>query len=628
MAFFMERGSMVFSLGTSIQILDSRMAPLRPHRLFDLVVILLVCLLPLAAHLGRATADEPPPTANAPAEASAPSDEQTASPDAESTDQPEPTASDGDDSASEEATPAADQSNAANEAADAEANSPEQILQDQPSFLVKVDVDRPDRRYREGESLEVTIISEEDAYAYVLYEQADGKMYQIFPNSVQQDNKIAAKTTIAIPAGDDQFRWRVSAPFGKELVKVIATKEPLPELDQSALRKGRFNPVAREQIRRAANQLKGVEPIAWAEDQIEITTLAAAQAAPPRDSGRRFGVFFGVSKYEFNDVVEAVHKKAGSDWKPNLANPENDARAAAELMSRLGKLDGVQVFINEQATRRQMEASITGWLPAVTRPGDTVFIFFSGHGSRLKDDNGDEADGQDEWLLPYDYADVDVLAGLLEQQQAGRLDPALRPRYDAWLQLARQAGDIERANQWLCRTTGVTDDLLGHWLQRLSGRKVLVVIDACHAGGLAAHEKSVADEPSAEFDFLGGEVSRLKDIGQPDAAVLAACSKEQLSIDLRVSDAVLEALREGEKGAVDEWRPEAKLGVMTYYVVEGLLTGERPMTLAPLYEHCRVGMAKYFVSINEALRKHGKKEVTPHQPQVINYSSQAIVVKP
>jgi hypothetical protein len=138
----------------------------------------------------------------------------------------------------------------------------------------------------------------------------------------------------------------------------------------------------------------------------------------------------------------------------------------------------------------------------------------------------------------------------------------------------------------------------------------------------------VGEEPLAAFDFLSGEVGRLKDIGQPDAAVLAACSKEQLSIDLRVSDAVLEALREGEKGAVDEWRPEATLGVMTYYVVEGLLTGERPMTLAPLYEHCRSGMEDYFVSINEVLRKHGKKEVAPHQPQVINYSSQAIVVKP
>lgn len=38
-----------------------------------------------------------------------------------------------------------------------------------------------------------------------------------------------------------------------------------------------------------------------------------------------------------------------------------------------------------------------------TRPGDAIFLQFSGHGTKVKDLNGDEDDGFDEALLPVDY---------------------------------------------------------------------------------------------------------------------------------------------------------------------------------------------------------------------------------
>lgn len=37
---------------------------------------------------------------------------------------------------------------------------------------------------------------------------------------------------------------------------------------------------------------------------------------------------------------------------------------------------------------------------AEAQPGDVVFCHYSGHGSKLVDDNGDEADGYDEALVP------------------------------------------------------------------------------------------------------------------------------------------------------------------------------------------------------------------------------------
>ena len=39
-----------------------------------------------------------------------------------------------------------------------------------------------------------------------------------------------------------------------------------------------------------------------------------------------------------------------------------------------------------------------------TAAGDAVFTHYSGHGGKLRDQDGDEADGYDETLVPLDYA--------------------------------------------------------------------------------------------------------------------------------------------------------------------------------------------------------------------------------
>jgi len=41
---------------------------------------------------------------------------------------------------------------------------------------------------------------------------------------------------------------------------------------------------------------------------------------------------------------------------------------------------------------------------AESEPGDAVFTHYSGHGGKVRDDDGDEKDGFDETLVPVDYA--------------------------------------------------------------------------------------------------------------------------------------------------------------------------------------------------------------------------------
>ena len=203
-----------------------------------------------------------------------------------------------------------------------------------------------------------------------------------------------------------------------------------------------------------------------------------------------------------------------------------------------------------------------------SKPGDDIFIYWSGHGSSCADTGGDEEDGRDEFLVPYDG----------------------------------NAADAEGSM--------VLDDALGRWVQELDGRKVAVILDACHSGGQATGRgikggikgddsiigsgddlpasvedllKDASDaeerEPMATpLDFLDGELSRLKDIGQDDAAMLFSSASDEISAERR----------------------DGKLSVMTYFLVEKM-GASSSLTLKQAYEHVRVEVRARNPSISDAV---------------------------
>ncbi len=128
---------------------------------------------------------------------------------------------------------------------------------------------------------------------------------------------------------------------------------------------------------------------------------------------------------------------------PDTPGGAEDARAlAATLRQRFGfSASAIQLLTEEQATAERIVAEFQSWLVDGTGPGDRVFFHYAGHGSQLKDDNGDEEDGWDETLAPYD---VDPKTG---------------------------AGQIR-------------DDTLDGLIAQLSGRRAVLLFDSCHSGTL------------------------------------------------------------------------------------------------------------------------------------------------
>ena len=399
----------------------------------------------------------------------------------------------------------------------------EDMRNDQAAFMVRVGVDKPDRVYRVGDTPIVGVVSEKEGYLYLFYAQADDKIALIFPNSVQPDNKIPAKTAIAIPSAKSEFRFRVGEPTGKEVLKAVVTLKPLKAEEIEQARRQFGAPIKGETTRALYVESLKPQPRGWAEHSVEITTLKPGQAVSTQQ--RRVAVCIGIS--DFRD-----------DRVRDLSICHKDAEAMADLLKKQCGFEHVVTLTNQQGTRANIEKAIRKELVERTRPGDEVILYWSGHGGRIADDNGDEKDGYDEVLVPYD-ADLTNI-------------------------------DTQRSSM-------VVDDAFGHWIQALDGRKVLLILDTCHSGGQAANGKGVSgldggqNLANVEFDFLDQEMTRAKDIGQKDAALLASSTARQISFERR----------------------DGNLSVMTHFLVQHVKEAPGQVTLSELFGVLEKAVPKY-----------------------------------
>ncbi|URK87899.1 caspase family protein [Rhizobium sp. RCAM05350] len=170
-----------------------------------------------------------------------------------------------------------------------------------------------------------------------------------------------------------------------------------------------------------------------------------------------------------------------------LHGPKNDVKAIRQLLTETlsFKPEAIRVLTDEKATRQAMLSSMDEWLVAGTVPGDRVYLYFSGHGLQVKDASGDEEDGMDEAISTYDI-------------KADETD-------------------------W---TNVILDDDLEAVLEKLKGRAVTLVIDACHSGTIS---RSLS--PQAVSGVKGARY-----LPRPFARTAKQSATRGLRIDLGVVD--------------------------------------------------------------------------------------------
>lgn len=174
---------------------------------------------------------------------------------------------------------------------------------------------------------------------------------------------------------------------------------------------------------------------------VAIPTGSASPQRPgtPPTSGnaspRGRALLVGIEKYQ----TPGVSPTAGG---------EADALAMSRLIQEEGWFQPgeIKTLIGPAATAQQIQEVFLHWLIEGTQPGDQILFFYSGHGTQVLDVDGDErasnpSDDRDEAIAPYDVYGAN-----------GRL-------YNV-----------------------IVDDQFNQWIERLSGRSVILIFDSCHSG--------------------------------------------------------------------------------------------------------------------------------------------------
>lgn len=107
-----------------------------------------------------------------------------------------------------------------------------------------------------------------------------------------------------------------------------------------------------------------------------------------------------VAQRKIGLIVAIGEYPEGGGWR-NLSSI-NDIRYVKAALLQNGFFEkDIDTLINQKATKMGILKALDDLLKR-SGPGDIVVFHFSGHGQQIYDDNGDEADGYDEALIPYD----------------------------------------------------------------------------------------------------------------------------------------------------------------------------------------------------------------------------------
>ncbi|MBI4918148.1 MAG: caspase family protein [Acidobacteria bacterium] len=128
------------------------------------------------------------------------------------------------------------------------------------------------------------------------------------------------------------------------------------------------------------------------------------------------------------------------DEVADLRGPLNDVALMKNLLEEVYHFDHITTLTDAQATREGILRALGEELRAPGGPDDLLVFYYAGHGSQVDDRSGDEADGKDEVLAPYDIV----------------------PKGGANLILDDELGEILGSTR----------------------KQIVMVVDACHSGDL------------------------------------------------------------------------------------------------------------------------------------------------
>lgn len=206
---------------------------------------------------------------------------------------------------------------------------------------------------------------------------------------------------------------------------------------------------------------------------------------------------------------------AQTGWK--VIHGDDDVKLLASAF-KAQKFTDITTLINNKATKFAIITELKN-LHKRCRPGDVVYIHFSGHGQPVLDANGDEATGFDESIIPYNaYRAPQKPKGLYDGRNH-LIDDELYP-------------------------------LLDNIKVKIGSRgKLCVAIDACYSRGMERGEETDIEDDDilnsargTDIPFRPVDTSYLKNLPKPNRFskganmfILAACLNTERNFEFKTN---------------------------------------------------------------------------------------------
>lgn len=220
---------------------------------------------------------------------------------------------------------------------------------------------------------------------------------------------------------------------------------------------------------------------------------------------RRYALLIGISNYP------DVPKYPELSWNP--IHGANDIELLSGTLSKQGF--EISKLVNERAQATDIRKSLNKIADKVDK-GDIVYIHFSGHGQSVEDLSGDEDDGWDEAIIPYN-ARCRYLKGVYEGKYH------------------------------------ILDDELEIYFSKIRAKVgehgfVYVVLDACHMGGASRGDENEDEESFIRGSELGfsstskpyipkidrrGNIKVASKSGLSDICIIEACRAYQTNAEIK-----------------------------------------------------------------------------------------------
>ena len=236
-----------------------------------------------------------------------------------------------------------------------------------------------------------------------------------------------------------------------------------------------------------------------------ILSIALSLCAFFAQGQTKRALLIGISEY-------TTHTKPSDDVWANI-HGANDVELLSQTLNKQNFK--VKKLTNKAATAQQIRKEFAYFITS-SRPGDIVYLHFSCHGQPVEDLNGDEEDGWDEALVPFD------------------------------------AQKVYQKNKYTGKNH-IIDDELNDYLRLLRTKVgttgfVYVVIDACHAGssyrGDEEEDTIFIRGTNRGFTPSGkqfapkidkrGKIKVEKSANMANICILEACRSYQVNSEIRV----------------------------------------------------------------------------------------------